>query len=144
MMVRDISEVKQGLEKTLRVIDNELNDKDSRRYENLYAKTMYEKGRVLRNLSLISDDPEKKLRSAISILTESMNILNKERDPHGSSRAHFELGLAYLELWKLTGDEDYKDISIRAFDEARELLTYDDDPPLYQKIEEVLKEAWRS
>jgi hypothetical protein len=144
MTGRDISEVRIDLEKALRVIESELKDIDIKRESNLYAKTLFEKGRALRNLSLISGNCERDLRSSIDCLTESMNLLNRERDPHESSRAHLELGLAYLDLWNLTGNDENKDIAIRAFDEARDLLTYDDDPFLYQKIEDALRRAWRS
>jgi hypothetical protein len=144
MKQRDISEVRNDLLRTLGVIEEELTEIDRKREESLYAKTLFEKGRALRNLSLISRECEGKLHESISCLTESMNLLNRERDPHESSRAHFQLGLAYMELWRLTGIDDNKDIAIRAFDEAKETLTYDDDPILYRKIEEALRTAWRS
>jgi hypothetical protein len=143
-MERDILEVKEDLKKTLSVIEGELKDLDRKRDENLYARTLFEKGRALRNLSMISGESRSVLLDSIDCLTESMNLLNRERHPHESSRAHYELGLAYLELWKSTGDESRKDIAIRAFDEARDLLTYDDDPDLYTKIEDALKRAWKA
>ncbi len=144
MKQRDISEVRNDLLRTLGVIEQELKDIDSKREESLYAKTLFEKGRALRNLSLISRKCQGNLKESISCLTESMNLLNRERDPHESSRAHYQLGLAYMEMWRLTGIDENKDIAIRAFDEAKESLTYDDDPSLYQKIEEALRTAWRS
>ncbi len=139
----DIDLVAKGLEQTISRIDSELEGIGKKDQGSYYAMLMLSRGRAMRDLSLISNNSEELLGYAIGSLTEAVNIFNRIRDDENSARAHFELGMAYQRLAEIKDHQRNMDIAIRAFDEAKEFLLYEDDPELYRKIDERLKNAWK-
>jgi hypothetical protein len=139
----DIDQVAKGLEQTISRIDSEIENLGKKKEGPFYAQLMLSRGRAMKDLSMISQNSEELLGYAIGSLTEAVNIFNKLRDDENSARAHYELGLAYQRLAEIKDHQRNMDIAIRAFDEAKEYLLYEDDPDLYRKIDERLKDAWK-
>ncbi len=140
----DIEGVARRLEKMISSIDDDINSLGKERFSTYSGRLIQARGRAMRDLASISDNKEELLGYAIGSITEAVNIFNRLRDEHNSARVHYELGLAYLAMAALKDHQRNTDIAIRAFDEAREQITYDDDPELYRKIEEKEKGAWRT
>jgi len=139
----NIDQVAKGLEQTISTIESELEKLGNRKEGTFYGDLLLSRGRALRDLSMISENSEELLGYAIGSLTEAVNLFNRIRDEERSARAHYELGMAYERLAGIKDHRRNMDIAIRAFDEAKESLIYDDDPDLYRKIEERLKSAWK-
>jgi len=140
----DIEMVAEGLERTIGTIDMELAKLGKRELNGSYhGKLLLSRGRALRDLAMISPNREELLGYAIGSDTEAVNIFNKIRVDHESARAHLELALSYIDLAAIKDHDRNMDIAIRALDEAKEFINYDDDPPLYEKIEDRLKKVWK-
>ncbi len=141
----DIDKVAEGLEKTIGTIDDELSKLGKKDQNSTFqGKLLLSRGRALRDLAMISTNKEELLGYAIGSDTEAVNIFNKVRQEHESARAHFELALSYIEMASVKEHERNMDIAIRALDEAKELINYDDDPDLYTRIENSLKKVWKA
>lgn len=140
----DINRVAEGLERTIASIDEQIDNlKKRERNSAIHAIMLLSRGRAMRGLATISTNKEELLGYAIGSVTEAVNILNKLRTDHECARAHFELALNYIALSDIKDQDRNHDIAIRALDEAKEYINYDDDPMLYRKIEEKLKEVWK-
>lgn len=140
----DINKVAEGLERTIASIDEKINDlKKRERNSPLHARLILARGRAMRDLARISTNKEELLGYAIGSATEAVNLFNRLRIEHECARAHYELSLSYLDLGEIKDKDRNHDIAIRALDEAKEYINYDDDPELYNKIESKLKEVWR-
>ena len=141
----EIERIAEGLEKAIGTIDDELSKLGRKDINStIHGKLLIARGRALRDLAVISNNKEELLGYSIGSQTEAVNIFNKTRNEHESARAHYELALTYLQLSQLKDHERNVDIAIRAFDEAKETINYDDDPELYSKIEESLKSVWKT
>jgi len=140
-----LDKIADGLERTIGTIDEEL-EKLGKKDTNstFHGKLLISRGRALRDLAMVSENKEELLGYAIGSETEAVNIFNRKRLDHESARAHFELALTYIALSELKDHERNMDIAIRALDEAKEFINYDDDPELYTRIEESLKKVWKS
>ena len=140
----DINRVAEGLERTIASIDDQINNlKKRERDSEIHAKLVLARGRAMRDLAMISTNKEELLGYAIGSTTEAVNLFNKLRIDHECARAHYELSLSYMELAEIKEKDRNHDIAIRALDEAKEYINYDDDPALYNLIEAKLKEVWR-
>jgi hypothetical protein len=139
----DVNKIAEGLERTIGTIDEKINDLKKRdRESEFHAKLILARAKAMRGLALISTNKEELLGYSIGNATEAVNLFNKLRIEHECARAHYELSLSYLELSEIKDKDRNHDIAIRALDEAKEYINYDDDPALYNKIERKLKEVW--
>ena len=140
----DINRVAEGLERTIASIDEQINNlKKRERNSELHARLILARGRAMRDLARISTNKEELLGYAIGSATEAVNLFNKLRIVHECARAHYELSLSYLAMAEIKEKNRNHDIAIRALDEAKESINYDDDPELYDLIESKLKEVWK-
>jgi hypothetical protein len=140
----DVNKLAEGLERTVASIDEQINNlKKRERNSEIHAKLILARGRAMRGLASISTNKEELLGYAIGSATEAVNLFNKLRIEHECARAHYELSLSYLALSEIKEKDRNHDIAIRALDEAKEFINYDDDPKLYNMIEAKLKEVWK-
>jgi hypothetical protein len=144
MVGADIDRIAAGLERMISEIDEGIEDLRKRELNSpIHAQMIMARGRIFKDLAIISSNKEELLGYAIGALTEAVNMYNKLRIEHESARAHYELALTYMELSKLKDHDRNRDIAIRALDEAKVVINYDDDPDLYRMIDEKLKEIWK-
>ena len=140
----DIDRIAAGLENMISSIDDQIEDLRKRDLNTpLHAQMVMTRGRAFKDLAMISSNKEELLGYAIGSLTEAVNMYNKLRIEHESARAHYELALTYIALSEIKDRERNHDIAIRALDEAKVVINYDDDPELYRLIDQRLKEVWK-
>ncbi|MGA1819951.1 MAG: hypothetical protein ACMUHU_02965 [Thermoplasmatota archaeon] len=145
MVQGKLEEIAEGLEGTIGTIDEELAKLGKRGTNStLHGKLLISRGRALRDLAMISENKEELLGYAIGSETEAVNIFNRKLLDHESAKAHYELALTYIAMSEVKDHERNVDIAIRALDEAKEFINYDDDPELYTKIDDTLKKVWKN
>ena len=116
---------------------------DKKRNWDMYAEAKLMQGQALNRLTEMGAEDRSCVGDALECLREALGLYEANSRHHQVALARFEMGNAYSLLSTFENHEENVRKTIKSYELALRDLTYDDDPELYEHIDERLKDIWK-